>query len=166
MQAPQQSVSSPHPSQTCRGGHGKPGKETQVLKRTLPSLRKYFFFQKNFIGGGNYKTFTVQCLQSQFVVNWFPKKYITTQVDLSCYIQKRTYLCQSSPEYTHGAPTVPTHETKRLLTHSTSRKAWEGHSCLFTLKSNSTSFGLSWNKAYSCPTDLGPFSALMALFTL
>lgn len=44
-------------------------------------------------------------------------------------------------------------QTRRLLSHLPSRKAGR-HSCLFTLKNKSTSFGLSLNKAYSCTSNI------------
>ena len=52
-----------------------------LKKEAILHINTFFFFPEVLLGE-NYKTFTVQCLQSQFVVNWFPK-YITTQVDLT-----------------------------------------------------------------------------------
>lgn len=58
-------TSSPHPppqgSWEARIG------DLLQFKENTP-FRQEYFFPKNFIGG-NYKTFTVQCLQSQSVVN-------------------------------------------------------------------------------------------------
>lgn len=91
------------PSQIC-WGQGKPGDPVFKTKQKHYSA---FFFQKILLGE-NYKTFTVQCLQSQFVVNWFPKIYYNSSWLIS--LHSKTYFCQSSPECTRGAPTVPTHK--------------------------------------------------------
>lgn len=107
MQALPRPASSPPPrhtpSQTC-WGQGKPGDPVFKAKQKHYSGA---FFQKILLGE-NYKTFTVQCLQSQFVVNWFPKIYYNSSWLIS--LHSKTYFCQSSPACTRGAPTVPTHK--------------------------------------------------------
>lgn len=150
MDAGSRDLPAPHLLDTPlpRFAEAKGSQETRFLKQNK-NTTQLFFFQKILLGE-NYKTFTVQCLQSQFVVNWFPKIYYNSSWLIS--LHSKTYFCQSSPECTRGAPTVPTAQTKRLIIHLSSGKAGR-LSCLFTMKNNSTSSGLSLSKVYSCTTN-------------
>lgn len=97
----------------------------EIVKYFFFSLMLFFFFlpfSPKILLGENYKTFTVQCLQSQFVVNWFPKIYYNSSWLI--LLHSKSYFCQSSPEYIHSAPTVPTYKLKLLLIHPLSRKAF------------------------------------------
>ena len=75
------------------------------------------FFPKNFIGGklqNIYSTMFTATVCSELI----SPKYITTQVDLSCYIQKPTSVKVVQSTYIHSAPTVPTYKQTKATAHS------------------------------------------------
>lgn len=60
-------------------------------KKKKVTLHVNTFFSQKFYWGENYKTFTVQCLQSQSVVNWFPKVYYNSS--WLVLLHSNTYFC-------------------------------------------------------------------------
>lgn len=75
-----------------------------------------------------------------------PQKYITTQVDLLCYIQIPTSVKVVQNTYIHTYIVLQlylrTYKLKLLLIHPLSRKAFLP---FYMGKENSTSFGISCN---------------------
>lgn len=96
--------------------------QTLLLKKRTASTGPVFF--PKILLGENYKTFTVQCLQSQFVVNWFPKIYYNSSWLL--LLHSNTYFRESSPRVRAWCSShLYLHTLERPPIHPLSTKARE-----------------------------------------